>query len=110
MSTHKAATKFSLYSTFINDLQYKQKYKDKLNANFNVNLSDQEWKKINILPFRITKDTSLTVYVDIYAGTFFRGCEGANLYACTSIRGSAPDYSLLSLYIRFTLVLTFAVR
>ena len=51
--------KFSVYSKFINDLQYKQKYKDKWNTTLNVNLSDQEWKMINILPFRITKDASL---------------------------------------------------
>ena len=51
--------KFSVYSKFINYLQYKQKYKDKWNTTLNVNLSDQEWKMINILPFRITKDTSL---------------------------------------------------
>ena len=51
--------KFSVYSKFINDLQYKQKYKHKWNTTLNVNLSDQEWKMINILPFRITKDTSL---------------------------------------------------
>ena len=51
-----------------------------------------------------------TVYVEIYAGTFFPGCESANFYACTNIRGSAPDYSILSLNIMFTLVLTFAVR
>ena len=51
--------KFSVYNKFINVLQYKQKYKDKWNTTLNVNLSDQEWKMINILPFRITKDTSL---------------------------------------------------
>ena len=31
----------------------------KWNTTLSVNLSDQEWKMINILPFRITKDTSL---------------------------------------------------
>ena len=51
--------KSSVYSKFINDLQYKQKYKDKWNTTLSVNLSDQEWKMINILPFRITKDTLL---------------------------------------------------
>ena len=39
-------------STFINGLQYKQKYKDKWNTYLNVNLNDQELKMINILPFR----------------------------------------------------------
>ena len=59
-----------------------------------------------------------TVYVEIYAGTFFRGFEGAHVYACTNIRGSDPDYSPLFFYNRlnsveiykFTPVFTFVVR
>ena len=35
----------------------------------------------------------------MYAGTFFSGFDGANVYACTNIPGSAPDYPSLSLYI-----------
>ena len=55
--------------------------------------------------------TSLvTVQVEIYAGTFFRGFKGANVKVCTNIRGSAPDYPSLSLYIRLTQVFTFTVR
>ena len=48
--------------------------------------------------------------LEIYAGTFFRGFQCANIYAWTNIRGSAPDDPPLSLYIRFTLVFIFAVR
>ena len=36
----------------------------------------------------------------MYAGTFFCGFKGANVYAYTNIRGSAPDDPPLSLYIR----------
>ena len=45
-----------------------------------------------------------TVYVEIYAGTFFRGVEGAHVYACTNIRGSDPDYPPLFFYNRLNSV------
>ena len=37
-----------------------------------------------------TEQTS-TVYVEIYAGTFFLGFKDAKVYACTNIRRSTPD-------------------
>ena len=45
-----------------------------------------------------------TVYVEIYAGTFFRGFEGAHVYVCTYIRGSDPDYLPLFFYNRLNSV------
>ena len=37
----------------------------------------------------LSRQTLSTVLLEIYAGTFFRGFECANVYAWTNIRGSA---------------------
>ena len=44
------------------------------------------------VPLQLPQTEYMYLYVEIYAGTFFRCCKGASFYAFTNIRGSAPDY------------------
>ena len=51
--------KITVYETFMHQLKFKEKYKDKWSTDLDSCMSKKEWKCINSLPFKITQDTTL---------------------------------------------------